>query len=46
MWRSGRLALRAAIHTLGCLVLPALMLVAFGGVARLAIALFDRLFMS
>jgi hypothetical protein len=41
-----RLALRAAIHTLGCLALLALMLVAFGGVARLAIALFDRLFMS
>lgn len=43
MWRSG---LRAAIHTLGCLALPALMLVAFGGVARLAIAMFDWLFVS
>lgn len=46
MWRSVCLALRAAINTLGCLALPALMLVAFGGVARLAIALFDRLILS
>jgi len=46
VWRNGRLALRAAIHTIGCLVLLALMLVAFGGVARLAIAMFDWLFVS